>query len=382
MTVGRIPSVEGGIQPTIVDAKGDLIAAVAADSLNRLAVGSNDQVLVADSAASTGLAWKSYATPFAAGKNKIINGAFDIWQRGTSISLTNTTTAFVADRFTATSYFTAGTSTFTQQSFTPGTAPASPYESPFFGRLTLGSTATYFELAQKIEDVRTCAGQAVTFSFWAKASVSTPFNVIFRQNFGTGGSSNVDIFGTATTLTTSWQRFTFTTTLGAMTGKTIGAGSNLQLFIYASGSVTNSQTIDTWGWQLEQGSTATPFQTATGTIQGELAACQRYYFNISGADKMVGMGAYQTSLEVNTGVTFPVTMRTSPTFSATTGTGFYGFKTNGSEDLFDDFVGTAAYAGNQQALIYSVTNVSGTAGRAGGVRTVSANAKIEFSAEL
>jgi hypothetical protein len=59
MTIGRIPSVEGGIQPTIVDAKGDLIAATAADTVNRLAVGSNDQVLVADSSASTGLAWKS-----------------------------------------------------------------------------------------------------------------------------------------------------------------------------------------------------------------------------------------------------------------------------------------------------------------------------------
>jgi hypothetical protein len=57
MTIGRIPSVEGGIQPTIVDAKGDLIAATAADTVNRLAVGSNGQVLTADSTQSTGLKW-------------------------------------------------------------------------------------------------------------------------------------------------------------------------------------------------------------------------------------------------------------------------------------------------------------------------------------
>jgi hypothetical protein len=57
MTIGRIPSVEGGIQPTIVDAKGDLIAGVAADSVNRLAVGSNGQYLSADSAETTGLKW-------------------------------------------------------------------------------------------------------------------------------------------------------------------------------------------------------------------------------------------------------------------------------------------------------------------------------------
>ena len=57
MTIGRIPSVEGGIQPTILDAKGDLIVATAADTPARLAVGSNDQVLTADSAQTTGLKW-------------------------------------------------------------------------------------------------------------------------------------------------------------------------------------------------------------------------------------------------------------------------------------------------------------------------------------
>jgi hypothetical protein len=57
MTVGRIPSVEGGIQPTIVDAKGDLIVATGNDSPNRLAVGANDTVLTADSTTGTGLKW-------------------------------------------------------------------------------------------------------------------------------------------------------------------------------------------------------------------------------------------------------------------------------------------------------------------------------------
>ena len=57
MTTGRLPSVEGGIQPTIVTAKGDLIAATAASNPARLGVGANDTVLTADSTAATGLKW-------------------------------------------------------------------------------------------------------------------------------------------------------------------------------------------------------------------------------------------------------------------------------------------------------------------------------------
>ena len=50
-----------GIQPTIVDAKGDLIVATGADAVNRLAVGTANQQLVVDSSTSTGLKWAAPA---------------------------------------------------------------------------------------------------------------------------------------------------------------------------------------------------------------------------------------------------------------------------------------------------------------------------------
>ena len=83
MTVGRIPSIEGGIQPTIVDAKGDIIAASAADTPARLAVGANDTVLTADSSTATGLKW---AAPAAGGMTLINTGGTTLTGASVSIS--------------------------------------------------------------------------------------------------------------------------------------------------------------------------------------------------------------------------------------------------------------------------------------------------------
>src|SRR5688572_4415675 len=64
-----IPGITGGIATTIVDAKGDIIAATAADTVARLAVGTNGQQLVADSAQTTGLKWSSPTRVIAQGSS-------------------------------------------------------------------------------------------------------------------------------------------------------------------------------------------------------------------------------------------------------------------------------------------------------------------------
>ena len=63
------------IQNAIVDAKGDLIAATAADTPARLAVGTNGQVLTADSTAATGIKWATPAAP-TSGMNLISRTTF------------------------------------------------------------------------------------------------------------------------------------------------------------------------------------------------------------------------------------------------------------------------------------------------------------------
>jgi len=62
MAVNNLNTPGVGIQPSIVDAKGDLIAGTAADAVGRLAVGTNGQVLVADSGETTGLKWNNPGT--------------------------------------------------------------------------------------------------------------------------------------------------------------------------------------------------------------------------------------------------------------------------------------------------------------------------------
>jgi len=208
----------------------------------------------------------------AAGKNKIINGDFGIWQRGTTFTPSATGYFYGADRWLSYVY-SASTCTLSQQTFTPGTAPVAGYEGQYFMRVSSTNTATF--IGYRVEDVRTLAGQTVTLSFWAKSNAGqTLTSVGFEQGFGSGGSSPVTTnFATPPTITTSWARYTLSTTMPSVSGKTIGVNSYIQINI--QGAVSNA--LDIWGVQLEQGNSATTFTTATGTIQGELAACQRYF---------------------------------------------------------------------------------------------------------
>jgi hypothetical protein len=251
--------------------------------------------------------------------NYIINGAFDIWQRGTSFA-SATSGAYAADRWRAT-FNGTGTRTISQQAFTLGAAPEAGYEADYFYRYaqTVAGTGATFSnvLEQPIEDVRTLAGQTVTVSFWAKADATRSIIPIFTQFFGTGGSpsGSTTTNGATKTLTTSWVRYSATVTLPSMSGKTLGtSGTDALTLTLQSSTVDATQTIDIWGVQVEEGSIATPFHRNAPSIQAELAACQRYYY------RAVAESAYgwfgQIHMASSTfgllAIVLPVTMRTTP----------------------------------------------------------------------
>ena len=256
--------------------------------------------------------------PYTAGKNAIINGAFNVWQRGTSF--TNPASgSYSADRFNISSDGSGRTSAISQQTFTPGTAPVAGYEYSYFLRYAVtvaGTGATAEQIGQRIEDVRTFAGQSVTVSFWAKADSARSITAVVNQNFGSGGSSLVynAIGATSFTLTTSWARYTMSGTMASIAGKTIGTSSYVDFGIQTP--VNTTKTIDIWGVQFEEGSTATPFQTASGSIGGELALCQRYYVRLgaSAAYDNYGSGGFGISTTVaQMAFPLPVQMRITPT---------------------------------------------------------------------
>jgi hypothetical protein len=289
-------------------------------------VGNNGETLVADSSTSTGL---RYRADYAAGKNAIINGDFFINQR----QFTSTTTdgAYGFDRWVLAS---GGGCTYSAQTFTAGAAPVAGYEGVNFAQLlTTGQSGTtvYSILRQNIENVRTYAGNTVTVSFWAKAASGTPKIALeWTQNFGSGGSPSgeVDTYAGQATISTSWARYSITFAVPSISGKTVGTtantSSNKVSFWVSAGSAYNartgsigiqSNTFQIWGVQAEIGSVATAFETATGTLQGELAACQRYYYRLNQSDGsgMAGQGIASTTTVARCLVQHPVMMRVAPT---------------------------------------------------------------------
>jgi len=358
------------INPTIVNAKGDLISASADNTPAILTVGNNGDTLVADSATATGLA---YIPLNNAGKNLAINGAAQIWQRGTSV--TGTTSAFCADRFQA--YRNTTGSTFSRQTTSDTT------NLPFIQyciraqRNNADSATNAIWVSQTLESVNSIpfAGKSITFSFYARkgANFSAASNALTvnvssgtgtDQNIFSGFTGSTSVINSTATLTATWQRFTFTGTVAA---------TATQLAFYTVytpvGTAGAADYYEITGMQLEQGSTATTFQTATGTLQGELAACQRYFeksYDIATAlgtaeeDMAIWGTASAGDLTLISGVVqFKVTKRVTPTITIyNTATGATGTFVAGASTMT---VASTVRSQNGIGRVYTTANMgSGT----------------------
>jgi len=322
-----------------------------------------------------------------AGKNKIINGDFGIWQRGTSFS-NPAQGVYTADRWRINfeSSTAPTTATLSQQTFTPGTAPVADYEGKFFWRYavtTKGGSATYFETKTRIEDVRTFAGQTATYSFWAKADSARTLSVYWEQRFGSGGSPDVLTSLNSVSVTTAWARYSVTISVPSISGKTIGAGSTGAPSIRLT--MADGMTLDLWGMQVEAGSVATPFQTASGSIAGELALAQRYYqrFTVSGGGNFFGVGFNESTTSTFIKMPFPVIMRTAPTALEQSGTaGDYSVRFTGTGNTTCSAVPTFSAASTHDCTFIFTVASGLTGGQSVMGRALNSSAFLGWSAEL
>jgi hypothetical protein len=251
-------------------------------------------------------------------KNRLINGAIGIWQRGTSFTSGGSAT-YTADRF----FGNASSGTISRSTDVPAGFT--------YSFSNAASSTAYPGIAQRIESVNIadCASQAITVSFYAKQTSGTasPLNINLAYPTAVDNyASSTTIIETnvVATMTASWTQYSYTYTLPA----NVTNGLSVTLFI-PNASITATFLIT--GVQLEKGSTATSFDYRPyGT---ELALCQRYCmaWRIDGVSQQylaVGQ-AYNTTTAIFM-VPLPVTPRVTPTGITTSAASGFGSLTSGA----------------------------------------------------
>lgn len=239
-----------------------------------------------------------------AGKNRIINGAFDIWQRGTSSSTLGAYTT--ADRW----YMTAisGTGTFAQET------SVKPATSNYSLKFTASATAQPL-IYQVIETANAVqfAGQNVTLSGKFAASTTVTYSLSLEYS----NSTDVGMSGSWTSITPTSTSAASPTTTTFVSGSRVFAvpstARSLRVGILPTATIANGVVLYFSEIQLEVGSTATPFSRNASTIQGETAACQRYYYQNALGVNFFTTGAVYSTTAARYTLPNPVTMRTTPT---------------------------------------------------------------------
>lgn len=246
-------------------------------------------------------------------RNKIINGDFQVAQRGTSFSIPGNG-AYTLDRWLVSYDGTIGTFAVSQQSHTVGQTdvPDSPEFFMRWNQTAAGSGSTIRRFEHRIEGVRTLATKVAAVSFYAKADSARNVVGALVQGFGSGGSADVSTALGTFGLTTSWQKFTAQVTVPSITGKTVGTGNYLNLRL--SLPINTTMTIDISHVQVEE-SAPTPFEQRANAFEYDL--CQRYYQTVR--------AWVETFTDGDSTIPFKAVMVAAPTISG----GGAGFLDNG-----------------------------------------------------
>lgn len=259
-------------------------------------------------------------------RNVIINGGFDVWQRGTSFTWSSGQ-PYTADRWCITPGGTAAFSASRQ------TASLDGFQYCFRLQRTAANTNTSaLYVSQPIETITSIplANKQITFSFNARAganfsAASSILNVRIITGTGTDGNflaatltGQATLLDTTATLTTSWQKFTYSVLVPS------GVNQIQPVLLYTpTGTAGADDYFEITGVQLEQNYQPTPFEQRP--IGVELALCQRYYFryygNSGGYSRFPSTGASFSGTSWQGVLNVPVTMRAVPSLVESSGVG-------------------------------------------------------------
>jgi len=305
-------------------------------------------------------------------RNLIINGGFDVSQRGTYTSTTSlpiNTATYYLDRWKVYA-FTGDTGTF--QHKLDQQLPDGSYANSFL--LTSTSSNLSAPLVQLVENHKVIWGKTFTLSFWYKSVGDTMYNIwngtsqLHYLLLNTGGE---------------WKKHENTITL-----KENGTYLRVEYYhnttTFASGNYLELAQV-----QLELGSVATPFEHRS--YGEELALCQRYFWsqvplgsatNTGSGQHAIATGIMLSTNQVEAVVTFPVTMRASPTLIVANGTNYFAAESAGNSlDQFNTFYSFAKTP--QSALLYkNGSEITGTAGQGVRITATTSNSYVYWSAEL
>lgn len=260
--------------------------------------------------------------------NYIHNSGFEVNQRGFT-SAPAGGVAYCSDRWVA-----SGMSSANIQNV--GTSELNGTGLTNFLRMSRTSNVgNYPAIEQHVEDVRTLAGSTVTLSFYARQNTAWnagTWYVGWYQSFGSGGSTGTGNLTVQAfpSLSSSWQRYSFTFSIDSIAGKTVGPGSYLNIIIRNNGNTQTAGETDITGIQLETGNTVTPYRRNGNSLAQEIYTCKRYYQRYTNSNNDYPAWIVQISpTGVGAGTSagygmypFPVTMRTAPTITFNSASNF------------------------------------------------------------
>ena len=327
-----------------------------------------------------------YLSPYQGFRNKIINGGFEVWQRGTARTFMNAG-QYLADRWTIRLYQNGG---HQRTAVTPVAGMQTRYALRVSSSSTAeagGGTRMWANTELESADSIPLRGKTMTFSFWVRfssatcsSSTATPYGnwdayIDFCSSTTDApmATTGADAGGGGVTLVngslpTTWTKYTGT--------YTIPSNANNVGIQFGFGNLGNTASTGTVWYeitqvQLEEGSVATPFEQRPA--QTEFALCQRYYqtsyfngvtvpTNNSQPGIVVGGAPSVANLVFIAHVKFPVVMRTSPTV------GVFSYTSSQANRVSDAYFGTdqgatsgtPVYIGSTGFSVYNTSGVTMT----------------------